>query len=149
MACCTYARRNRRERLDDIPKRDSLRAVASTALQRQYQRQRSGAAFHAGDGGTQQDAQLGSSAAHCNRVVDPEHGPRKEIGPCSVIPVGMRTDLNPVDRLPPLRLARRQDLPHDAVLAVHVQAWAPEFGGRKWVLTVRDWPSQNGVFGFG
>ena len=26
--------------------------------------------------------------------------------------------------------------------------WAPEFGGRKWVLRVRDWPSQNGVFGF-
>ena len=30
-----------------------------------------------------------------------------------------------------------------------VPAWAPEFGGRKWVLRVRDWPSQNGVFGFG
>ena len=31
----------------------------------------------------------------------------------------------------------------------HVEAltWAPEFGGRKLVLTVRDWPSQNGVFG--
>ena len=27
--------------------------------------------------------------------------------------------------------------------------WAPEFGGRKWVLGVRDWPSQNGAFGFG
>ena len=26
-----------------------------------------------------------------------------------------------------------------------LQAWAPEFGGRKWVLGVRDWPSQNGV----
>ena len=25
------------------------------------------------------------------------------------------------------------------------QDWAPEFGGRKWVLRVRDWPSQNGV----
>ena len=30
-----------------------------------------------------------------------------------------------------------------------VLAWAPEFGGRKWVLRGRDWPSQNGVFGFG
>ena len=28
-------------------------------------------------------------------------------------------------------------------------AWAPEVGGRKWVLRVRDWPNQNGVFGFG
>ena len=27
--------------------------------------------------------------------------------------------------------------------------WAPEFGGRTWVSKVRDWPSQNGVFGFG
>ena len=35
-----------------------------------------------------------------------------------------------------------------AQLGVHVHAWAPEFGGRKWVLRVRDWPSQNGVFGF-
>ena len=30
-----------------------------------------------------------------------------------------------------------------------VPTWAPELGGRKWVLRVRDWPSQNGVFGFG
>ena len=29
-----------------------------------------------------------------------------------------------------------------------VLPWAPEFGGRKCVLRVRDWPSQNGVFGF-
>ena len=28
--------------------------------------------------------------------------------------------------------------------------WAPEIGVcRKWVLRVRDWPSQTGVFGFG
>ena len=27
-----------------------------------------------------------------------------------------------------------------------VSPWAPEFGGRKWVLRVQDWPSQNGVF---
>ena len=26
--------------------------------------------------------------------------------------------------------------------------WAPEFGGRKWVPKVRDWPSQNGVLWF-
>ena len=31
----------------------------------------------------------------------------------------------------------------------NVKSWAPEFGGRKWVLRVRDWPSQDGVFGFG
>ena len=30
-----------------------------------------------------------------------------------------------------------------------VDARAPEFGGRKLMLRVRDWPSQNGVFGFG
>ena len=30
-----------------------------------------------------------------------------------------------------------------------VLPWAPEFGGRKWALRVRDWPSQNGVIGFG
>ena len=29
----------------------------------------------------------------------------------------------------------------------YVCIWAPEFGGRRWVLRVRDWPSQNGVFG--
>ena len=34
------------------------------------------------------------------------------------------------------------------VKAGALHAWAPEFGGRKWVLNVRDWPSQNGVFGF-
>ena len=27
-------------------------------------------------------------------------------------------------------------------------AWAPEFEGRKWVPKVRNWPRQNGVFGF-
>ena len=32
-------------------------------------------------------------------------------------------------------------------VAIGVVRWAPEFGGRKWVLRVRDWPSQNGVFG--
>jgi beta-glucosidase-like glycosyl hydrolase len=32
--------------------------------------------------------------------------------------------------------------------SVTVKHWAAEFGGRKWVLRVRDWPSQNGVFGF-
>ena len=32
---------------------------------------------------------------------------------------------------------------------VQRETWAPEFGGRKWVPNVRDWPSQNGVFVFG
>ena len=37
-------------------------------------------------------------------------------------------------------------LPKILVLASGLLAgWAPEFGGRKWVLRVRDWPSQNGV----
>ena len=31
---------------------------------------------------------------------------------------------------------------------VTVYDWAPEFGGRKWVLRVRDSPSQSGAFGF-
>ena len=29
-----------------------------------------------------------------------------------------------------------------------VDNWAPESGGRTWVLRVRDWPSQNGVLGY-
>ena len=30
-----------------------------------------------------------------------------------------------------------------------VEVWAPEFGGRKWVRRVRDWPSQSGVLSSG
>ena len=41
-------------------------------------------------------------------------------------------------------LARPPAALHSARAAA---TWAPEFGGRKWVLRVRDWPSQNGVFG--
>ena len=38
---------------------------------------------------------------------------------------------------------------HRAADGSTVGTRAPEFGGRKWVSKVRDWPSQNGVFGFG
>ena len=46
--------------------------------------------------------------------------------------------------------ARLQDMTLTTrALRQEVAYWAPEFGGRKWVLRVRDWLSQNGVFGFG
>ena len=56
---------------------------------------------------------------------------------------GHHADL--LQRLELLRIvSRRQELaPH---VPRRLLAWVPEFGGRTWVLDVRDWPSQNGVF---
>ena len=55
----------------------------------------------------------------------------------------------------PTQVAGPASFHNDADHVIHVKAadpvvtWAPELWGKEWVLRVRDWPSQNGVFGFG
>ena len=62
-------------------------------------------------------------------------------------PSGMIERFWTIEAVRPMRHLLHGLRPSHMLLFFWVLCWAPEFGGREWVLRVRDWPSQNGVFG--